>query len=147
MNGNTENPFITGTENILKAYHEANEKMVARFNVRFKDVFLKAILVAQYLKATGSREFLIAVIYTDGLIIDLKDTLEGINYAGELPLTFIIVGIGTTNFEQMDILDGDEVPRDRRGYDIVKFANMKTFLNYIDFFPFELMRKVPSALI
>ena len=50
------------------------------------------------------------MILTDGVINDLKPTIDALVEASELPLSVIIVGIGKEDFKDMEILDGDEIP-------------------------------------
>lgn len=50
------------------------------------------------------------LIITDGQITDMQDTIDEIVYGTELPLSIIIVGVGSADFSAMDELDADEVP-------------------------------------
>lgn len=59
-------------------------------------------------KRDGS-EYFILLIITDGIITDMPQTKEAIVSAASLPLSIIIVGVGTADFSAMKELDGDEV--------------------------------------
>lgn len=48
------------------------------------------------------------LIITDGVISDLQKTIDQIVYGSELPLSIIIVGVGSADFTAMDELDADE---------------------------------------
>ena len=50
------------------------------------------------------------MIITDGVISDLQKTIDQIVYGSELPLSIIIVGVGSADFSAMDELDADETP-------------------------------------
>ena len=52
----------------------------------------------------------ILMILTDGIINDMKETLKLIVDCSLLPLSIIIIGIGNSHFDDMKILDGDEIP-------------------------------------
>lgn len=46
---------------------------------------------------------------TDGCICDMVPTKKAIVEAAGLPLSIIIVGVGTAEFDKMEELDGDNV--------------------------------------
>jgi hypothetical protein len=48
------------------------------------------------------------LILTDGLINDMRETIDAIVAAGWIPLSIIIVGVGNADFGAMDILDADD---------------------------------------
>lgn len=50
------------------------------------------------------------MIITDGVINDLQASIDQIVRASRLPLSIIIVGVGSADFTSMDQLDADEVP-------------------------------------
>ena len=45
---------------------------------------------------------------TDGAISDMADTVRAIIDASFLPMSIIIVGVGTANFDNMNQLDADD---------------------------------------
>ena len=51
--------------------------------------------------------------------------------ASTLPMSIIIVGVGTADFEAMNVLDGDTIPLSHRGVqaqrDIVQFVPFRNF--------------------
>ena len=74
----------------------------------------------------------ILMILTDGIINDMPKTLELLVDCAELPLSVIIIGIGKANFDDMHILDGDEVKlTDHKGRvtkrDLVQFVEYEKF--------------------
>jgi hypothetical protein len=50
------------------------------------------------------------MIVTDGIISDMKETIDMIVKGSNLPLSIVIVGVGDTDFSSMDILDADTQP-------------------------------------
>ena len=52
----------------------------------------------------------ILFILTDGVIHDMKKTLDAIINLSTKPVSIIIIGIGEADFTMMDLLDGDEMP-------------------------------------
>ena len=57
-----------------------------------------------------NQKYFILLIITDGIINDMQKTIDQIVRGSNLPLSIIIVGVGSDDFESMDILDADEVP-------------------------------------
>lgn len=49
------------------------------------------------------------MILTDGCISDMRETLGTIVEGSSCPLSIIIIGIGDSDFDNMIILDGDDV--------------------------------------
>ena len=65
------------------------------------------------------------LILTDGVITDMQDTIHEVVAASHLPMSIIIVGIGGSDFEPMNILDGDvqdTVAGTKSRRDIVQFV-------------------------
>lgn len=81
----------------------------------------------------GSHYFILLIL-TDGIITDMYDTKEAIVDASSLPLSIIIVGIGSADFSAMDELDSDTTvltaPSGRKAQrDIVQFVPFGQFIN------------------
>ena len=74
----------------------------------------------------------ILMILTDGLINDMDETVKLLIDCESLPLSVIIIGIGTSDFSNMVRLDGDEEPlTDNNGRvtkrDLVQFVEYEKF--------------------
>jgi len=72
--------------------------------------------------------YTVLLILTDGVIHDMEDTTSAIVDGSKLPLSIIIVGIGTEDFKYMKILDSDNYAlKDINGKtavrDIVQFVD------------------------
>jgi vacuolar-type H+-ATPase subunit F/Vma7 len=50
------------------------------------------------------------LLITDGIINDLKKTIDEVIRGSSLPLSIIIVGVGNENFDSMNVLDADDAP-------------------------------------
>lgn len=55
----------------------------------------------------GALNYFVLIIFTDGLNFDERETIEKIIEMSGQPISLIIIGIGSENFEQMHYLDGD----------------------------------------
>ena len=78
------------------------------------------------------QQYFILLILTDGVITDMGDTREAIVQASHLPMSVIIVGVGSADFSDMQMLDGDDgILRSTRGEpvlrDIVQFVPFRNF--------------------
>lgn len=71
------------------------------------------------------------LILTDGVITDMDNTIRAIVEASRLPMSIIIVGVGSANFDNMNILDADDAPLRANGVtmsrDIVQFVPFRDF--------------------
>lgn len=76
---------------------------------------------------------------TDGQICDMDDSIEEIVESSTLPVSIIIVGVGSADFSNMDVLDSDEERlRDRRGREQVR--------DNVQFVPYNDCKKDPGLL-
>jgi vacuolar-type H+-ATPase subunit F/Vma7 len=57
-----------------------------------------------------NQEYHILLIITDGIINDMKQTIDEIVRGSDLPLSIVIVGVGEADFDTMDVLDADDEP-------------------------------------
>ena len=100
--------------------------------------------------------YYILLILTDGVVNDLKDTIDLIVDASSLPLSIVIVGIGNEDFSFMEKLDGDEIPLTnsqgvQRKRDIVQFIKFNNFkknnaLNVGTDFTEEVLKEIPTQI-
>ena len=82
----------------------------------------------------------------------MRQTIDVIVEASEYPLSIIIVGIGNSNFENMDVLDADEFELvDSNGKaavrDIVQFVKYKDFSGDIGCLAEQVLCEVPDQLV
>uniref|UniRef100_A0A8C4W9L9 Copine 5 n=1 Tax=Gopherus evgoodei TaxID=1825980 RepID=A0A8C4W9L9_9SAUR len=131
LNGNADNPYCSGIEGILEAYHKSLKTVQLYGPTNFAPVVNH---VARYAttEQDGSQYFVLLII-TDGVISDMAQTKEAIVNAAKLPMSIIIVGVGQAEFDAMVELDGDDIRISSRGKiaerDIVQFV---PFRDYID---------------
>ena len=82
--------------------------------------------LANSCKLEGTNTYQILLILTDGEIHDMQATVDLIVSASGVPLSIIIVGVGSADFANMVTLDGDNGLTDSKGYrcprDIVQFV-------------------------
>ena len=96
----SNDPNIHTIENVVKAYHDCIEKN--------KLTFWGPTCFTPLIKTIISRinkkdlfEYHILMILTDGVIDDLRQTIDILVEASVLPLSVIIIGIGNADFKRM----------------------------------------------
>lgn len=129
VNGSPTNPYCQGVDGVLAAYQQCITSVQLYGPTNFAPVINH---VARF--ATSHRDgsqYFILLIITDGIITDMPQTKDAIISACVLPLSIIIVGVGSADFTAMDELDGDVVRLNHRGVyaqrDIVQFVPFKEF--------------------
>jgi hypothetical protein len=70
----------------------------------------RAAGLAQRTLQEQAQKYFVLLIITDGDITDLEATKAAIVDATDLPLSIIIVGVGSAEFVSMRILDSDQGP-------------------------------------
>ena len=76
------------------------------------------------------------MILTDGLIHDMKKTIDILVDCAYIPLSIIIIGIGNEDFTNMNILDGDEnllvnSKNETTKRDLVQFVEYNKFKDFL----------------
>jgi len=128
LNGNFDEPEISGVEGILKHYKQILPRVHMAgptFFSSIMDIFMDFAVEGREL-----RTYYVLLILTDGEIHDMPETKRLIVEASKLPCSIIIVGVGNEEFDKMEELDADEkILRDDKGRaakrDIVQFVKFK----------------------
>jgi hypothetical protein len=79
----------------------------------FAPIIRKAMQFAS--EPSGGLKYFIALIITDGAISDMNETIAAIVEASYLPMSIIIVGVGSADFSNMNKLDADTEPLQANG--------------------------------
>ena len=99
-----------------------------------------------------NQHYIINLIITDGIINDMNDTIDEIVRGSSLPLSVIIIGVGSADFDQMEALDGDGAPlysnrlRRYRERDIVQFVPFSALKRDPILLAKEVMAEIPRQL-
>lgn len=108
LNGDFFHPEVEGIDGILEAYRSALGAVSLHGPTRFGDLLKEAKRWTDPM--LGEAKYLVLLIITDGVIEDLRTSIDEIVELTERPISILIVGVGGENFDQMDILDGDDAP-------------------------------------
>ncbi len=92
--------------------------------------------------------YVIFILFTDGGIDDLQDTINLIVEGSKLPLSILIIGLGGEDFSNMDTLDADDKPLisskgDKMSRDIVQFVEFDRVENNVDILKSCVLEEIP----
>ena len=81
----------------------------------------------------------VLMILTDGMIDDVDNTINELVDGSFLPLSVIIIGVGTADFSTMNVLDVDDNP-------LVNSRGVKAARDLVQFVPFLKYESNPDRL-
>ena len=151
-------PNIRGINNIIETYRQSLSMIELAAPTKFTPILNKVISEIKNDLENKQEEnhYYVLLILTDGCINDMQETCDKIVEASYLPLSIIIVGIGSADFSLMKILDGDKYPlKNSRGElrkrDIVQFVKFEDFKknNAIDYgtdLTEEVLKEIPTQV-
>ena len=138
LNGKMDDPYCFGLEGIMESYNYALHNSELSGPTLFCPILTEVMKICQNSKDSGDDQYYILLILTDGEIHDMDLTKKAIVDSSHLPLSIIIIGIGNANFDNMDILDGDDGLWDSSGRKAVR--------DLVQFVPFNKFAGDPTAL-
>lgn len=154
LNGDIFDPECDGLEGVLEAYKSAIKTVNLYGPTNFAPIVELVCDMAEEEKVTQAHQkYFILLIITDGIINDMQKTIDQIVRGSTLPLSIIIVGVGSDEFANMDILDADETPLYSQRYKKYMEADIVQFVPFRDFRtnPIELakqtLEEVPRQLL
>ncbi len=109
------NPFCPGIAGIVSAYQTAIRQVELWGPTNFAPIIRRVSSYAAEADSAltanprGKQVYHLILIITDGAITDMEDTKEAIVAASNMPLSIIIVGVGSADFTLMNALDSDDV--------------------------------------
>lgn len=132
LNGNPSNPYCAGVQGVVEAYHKALTAVQLWGPTNFAPIIKHvANFAEQAVKDPKGQQYFILLMLTDGAISDMGATKQAIIAASHLPMSIIIVGVGSANFDAMNELDSDDkklsVGRSVAARDIVQFVPFRDF--------------------
>ncbi|XP_078249417.1 RNA-binding protein 12 isoform X8 [Pogona vitticeps] len=135
LNFNPTNPYCQGIQGIVDAYRQALPQIRLYGPTNFSPIINHvARFAAHSAQQRTASQYFVLLIITDGEITDLDQTRQAIVSASKLPMSIIIVGVGSAEFKAMEFLDGDDgVLKSLTGEpvvrDIVQFVPFRQFQN------------------
>nr|XP_034980263.1 copine-1 isoform X2 [Zootoca vivipara] len=135
LNFNPSNPYCQGIQGIVDAYRQALPQIRLYGPTNFSPIINHvARFAAQAAQQHTASQYFVLLIITDGEITDLDQTRQAIVNASKLPMSIIIIGVGSAEFQAMEFLDGDDgvlksLSGEPAARDIVQFVPFRKFQN------------------
>jgi vacuolar-type H+-ATPase subunit F/Vma7 len=134
LNGNIFDPEVDGLENVVEVYKHAIQKVTLYGPTHFAPILNLVNEMTRDMNCSQhNQKYNILLLITDGIINDMQATIDEIVDGSTLPLSIIIVGVGSADFSSMDVLDADDEPlysqkyRKQMSADIVQFVPFRDF--------------------
>ena len=109
MNGNILNPRVNGIEQTIAHYRHSLNNINLYGPPKFSEIINQ---VNDHVEASpvnyNNQSYHILLIITDGIINDMKETVDQIVRGSSSAMCIIIIGVGDADFSQMEELDGDD---------------------------------------
>jgi hypothetical protein len=153
INCNLNDPNIKYIDGVLKEYRTFITKIhlsgPTYFSPMINDLNLE---VKKELDEGKIMNYHILMILTDGQIDDMEETKDALVEASFLPISVIIIGIGTGDFGNMDVLDADENPlfdknRRKADRDLVQFVPYNQFKNNPQKLAEQVLEEIPRQVV
>lgn len=144
----SSDPSVHGIDEMINVYKHAITVCQLSGPTNFAPLIQS---VSSFVSSQQEGNYFVLMIITDGEICDIDDTIDAIVNASYLPLSIIIVGVGSSSFEAMNILDGDDLPlRSSNGRpihrDIVQFVPFNKYENNPELLAEEVLKELPDQI-
>jgi len=145
-----QNPNINLIENVIQEYHKSLN-IVRLWGPTHFGPILRTI--NDMIRAENDKlKYNVLMILTDGMIDDVDETINQLVIGSRLPLSVIIIGVGTADFSTMNVLDADDnplvdskgVPADR---DLVQFVPFLKYESNPEKLAQEVLAEIPRQII
>lgn len=151
INKNPKDPMIDGLESLIKTYKNSLGEVKL-----WGPSFFSKILENQMklVKATNQMKmdmYHILMILTDGVIHDMKESIDNIVKLCEYPISIIVIGIGDADFQNMEILDADDIDlvdsELKKARDIIQFVKYNDYAADIGLLAEKVLQEVPDQFV
>ena len=149
INFNYNNPSIYTISSILDVYHQCLNYITFSGPTFFSPIIKDTI---NKIKIQNDKlEYHILMILTDGIINDMNETIDALVEGSFLPLSVVIIGIGNSNFGNMEQLDADDNPLIsskgvKRMRDLVQFVPFSKFQHDAQKLSEEVLEEIPRQI-
>ncbi|KAM9978380.1 hypothetical protein ACTFIY_012133 [Dictyostelium cf. discoideum] len=145
-------PSAFGVAGVLEMYNRNISKIPFSGPTNFASVIQEAIARASESRLPYQQKYTVLLIITDGEICDMDETIKSLVQASNLPLSVVIVGVGLSSFENMNLLDGDngclvDYKGIRAKRDIVQFVPFNKYSGNINALAQETLKEIPGQLL
>ncbi|KAJ9449105.1 Copine-D [Diplonema papillatum] len=142
---------VSGLDGIAECYWNCLKEVEPIEPTNLSPVIRKVTETAKRSAEEGKLSYQLLLIITDGLISDMRQTIEAVVAASRQPISILIVGVGSgsDHFHKMKILDADDEPLtssegEVMHRDIVGFVPFREHRNNPDILARECLREIPK---
>ena len=132
LNLSPSSPYCEGIDGVIAAYRHALNSVQLYGPTNFAPVVNHVSRLARAYKENPVN-YQVLLIITDGIICDMEATKSAIIAASYLPMSIIIIGVGSEDFQAMDDLDSDDQLLQQGAHtaqrDIVQFVELNRFVS------------------
>lgn len=150
VNGSESAPDVEGVNGILQVYTDSLQRVSLKGPTRFSDLIRRCTRYCPH-ATQDEQKYTILLLLTDGLICDMRETVDAILDAADKPISIVIVGVGNADFEAMYSLDADYEPLtsgDRTMQrDIVQFVPFNEFKHSPALLAKETLAEIPGQFL
>ena len=132
-----QNPEIYTIDNVLQEYRNSFNNLILAGPTEFCPIIKKVI--ENIKRENDPLKYHILLILTDGIIYDMRETIDALVECSFLPLSVIIIGIGNDHFQEMIELDGDDKP-------LTNSRGIKRKRDLVQFVPYNRYKYNPTKL-
>lgn len=154
LNGNIFDPEVQGIDEVISFYRKSCQEVHFHGPTIFSHIIrMTAECAALAQVSQETQRYFLLLIITDGIINDMEATVHEIVEASRLPLSIIIVGVGTEDFSMMKDLDSDDkklvsrVSKKTMERDIVQFVPYRLLKDNQMDLAREVLYEVPLQLV
>jgi hypothetical protein len=148
IDGDMKECEVDGMAGVLEAYNKCFSKLELWGNTRFGPVIREAV-------ARCSEEpntYHVLLIIADGMINDMKYTVDAIVEASKHGLSIVICGVGNADFSDMEFLDADDGPLENSNgvkavRDCVQFVEMGKHEQFPVSLARETLAEIPGQVL
>lgn len=132
LNFNPSNPYCAGLPGLVQAYQTCIQSVQLYGPTNISPIINHvAHFAMQAAQTPAASNYFILLLLTDGVITDMDQTKQAVVAASALPMSIIIVGVGSADFQMMEELDSDDGVLMSHGKaaqrDIVQFVPFRKF--------------------
>lgn len=150
----TARPFVNGVEEVVGLYRNALPRLQLSGPTYFHDLVRVTREAAAKPYTANYQHYHILLIITDGVINDMRETIDELVEASDTPLSIIIVGVGNADFGTfMEKLDSDDalLYSSKLGRhakrDIVQFVPFLRFVSNPNELARETLAEIPQQVL
>jgi hypothetical protein len=142
---------IQGIDNVVKSYRDSLNMVRLYGPTNFAPLIRTVNECVKRELSNNLWSYAILMIITDGLINDMDKTIDEIVEASYLPISLIIIGVGSADFFNMNILDADDNPlKSSNGKiqerDNVQFVEYTKYEGNYDKLAEEVLEEIPLQI-